>query len=179
MSAEGIQSGDINKSNEFEILNRKIHSSSVISLNDSLNNSHKDMKSINDGKGQVNIPGPNNQISTYNATLDVKEMPLNPFDFIWYANKLNPNFKDENGESVLKMLQNSENMQSGSNNAQNWSFGSANQMIYDELINGSNIEFSAMPVKLGKKNKKNKTKDKEKKVKKAKKSKKDSENNFT
>jgi hypothetical protein len=108
-----------------------------------------------------------NQVGTYNATLDVKEMPMNPFDFIWYSNKLK---EDTN----FKILTNSENGQSSSSH--NWSFGSVpsnHQMFsYDELMNNSNLEFHIVPnLKARSAKKEKKAKDKEKKPKKSKKDK--------
>ncbi len=75
-----------------------------------------------------------NLVNTYSASLDVKEMPLNPFDFIWYSNRCNQGYIDD-----------CENVKANSliGSVPNWSFGSQNQMIYDDLVNGSSLDFSA------------------------------------
>lgn len=194
---EAIQNGVDN--GEVQFVN-KIRSASVLSnLNDSSlvltsrpefvgsssNNSNNganchvngnNMKSIcEDLKSQSGVSISNQQVGTYNASLDVKEMPLNPFDFIWYSNKL----KEENNN--LKGLVNGENVQS--NNSNNWSFGSNNQMLYDELMNKSNLEFHIVPkltkVKSAKKEKKSKSKEKKDRSKKSKKGRNtDSSTNF-
>ncbi len=143
-----------NEQPEYEIVPRTQNKD----INESYTkNTERDMKS--------SCTNPN-IVNTYSGSLDVKEMPLNPFDFIWYSNRCNPGYiEDCEGAKA--------NSQIG--NVANWSFGSQNQMIYDDLINGSSIEFSgshpnliAIPIKkkLCSPKKSKKVKNKEKKSKK-------------
>ena len=89
----------------------------------------------------------NQCVSTYNGTLDVKEMPLNPFDFIWYSNTLNREFSDDKDNYLTGDI----NTQSFNSN--NWSFGSNNQMIFDDFKNKNQVVAKVKPSKKFKKNK--------------------------
>lgn len=138
-----------NKNHDYDHINRK---KSVININEQLGQNDVKNPGNLDIASQDSInkyKGTNQCVSTYNGSLDVKEMPLNPFDFIWYSNTLNQKFLDDKDN-----FQTSE-INTQSFNSNNWSFGSNNQMICDDFI-ASNRDFEK--IKPSKKSKKNKSK---------------------
>ena len=101
--------------NEFDTSHRKASTSSILSLAES----HRNELSMKESS-KTEIKQKNQKlVNTQSSALDVKEMPLNPFDFIWYANSLIPKY-DETDIT---------------NSNPNWSFGSNNKIIYDDTCN--------------------------------------------
>jgi hypothetical protein len=81
--------------------------------------------------------------TTHNNSMNVKEMPLNPFDFIWYANNLVPK-QDEIVNKVnlpeamyeeyalYKNKSMLSDYKSNNNNNSNWSFSSSNNPLFSD-----------------------------------------------